>query len=87
MNVYPGHVAAILEEHEGVRCCQVRLMRPEEGHRLKAFVVPAMGWTVDALREPLAAHVRQRLKGPERPTSFAFGEDIPRGPVGKPTDW
>lgn len=87
VNVYPGHVAAILEEHEGVRLCQVRLMRPEEGHRLKAFVVPATGWTVDALRESLAVHVRKRLKGPERPTRFSFGEDIPRGPVGKPADW
>ncbi|MDR2489104.1 MAG: AMP-binding protein [Desulfovibrio sp.] len=87
VNVFPDHVAEVLQGHEGVRECSVRLMRPEEGHRLKAFVVPAPGWTAEALRPALSAFVRKRLEDVLRPAAYAFGEELPCGPVGKPSDW
>ena len=40
INVYPERVAACIREHPLVRECVVRLMRPDEGSRLKAFIVP-----------------------------------------------
>jgi len=87
VNVYPEHVTSVLEGHEGVRLCLVRLMRPDEGYRLKAFIVPKPGWNKQALRASLARFARKRLNAVERPARYAFGEDIPRSPMGKPTDW
>jgi 4-coumarate--CoA ligase (photoactive yellow protein activation family) len=87
VNVYPLHVGSVLERHEGVRQCLVRLMRPGEGDRLKAFVVPEAGWNERELRESLALFARTRLDDAQRPAHYAFGDDIPRGPIGKPTDW
>jgi 4-coumarate--CoA ligase (photoactive yellow protein activation family) len=87
VNVYPRHTASVLEQHEGVGQCLVRLMRPEEGYRLKAFIVPKPGWDEQALRESLTLFARKHLHDVERPAQYSFGEDIPRGLMGKPTDW
>jgi 4-coumarate--CoA ligase (photoactive yellow protein activation family) len=87
VNVYPLHVGSVLERHEGVNQCLVRLMRPDEGDRLKAFVVPRPGWDEQVLRKSLALFARRHLKDAQRPVRYVFGEDIPRGPLGKPTDW
>ena len=87
VNVYPEHVRGILESHAGVKECLVRLMRPDEGYRLKAFVVPAPGQNEADLRRELGALAKKNLKDVERPASYAFGPAIPRGPLGKPMDW
>ena len=87
VNVYPNHAASVLEGHEGVSRCLVRLMRPDEGYRLKAFIVPKPGWNEQDLRASLANFARQHLNDAQRPAQYSFGEDIPRGPLGKPTDW
>lgn len=87
VNVYPEHVRAVLEEHQGVRQCLVRLMRPEEGYKLKAFVVPAPGFDEKSLRPALRKLALDRLSDVQRPGAYTFGEDIPRGPLGKPKDW
>jgi 4-coumarate--CoA ligase (photoactive yellow protein activation family) len=87
VNVYPRHVSVVLEGHEGVRRCLVRLMRPDEGHRLKAFIVPEPDWNERDLRKALALFARKHLSDAQRPARYSFGEDIPRGPLGKPTDW
>jgi acyl-coenzyme A synthetase/AMP-(fatty) acid ligase len=87
VNVYPQYVASVLEKHEGVRQCQVRLMRPDEGHRIKAFIVPQSGWNELRLRKSLTLFAKNHLDDVQRPAHYSFGEDIPRGPMGKPTDW
>jgi 4-coumarate--CoA ligase (photoactive yellow protein activation family) len=87
VNVHPGHVASVLEKHEGVDQCLVRLMRPDEGYRLKAFIVPKPGRDEQYLRASLALFARKQLNDAERPTQYSFGKDIPRGPLGKPADW
>lgn len=86
VNVYPDRIAVFLEEHPGVEACRVRLMRPEEGTRLKAFVVPRSGWDISALRQDLKSRLKT-LPPPERPTSFTFGSALPNGPLGKASDW
>lgn len=87
VNVFPRRVEKVLAQHEGVRECSVRLMRPEEGERLKAFVVPASGWEEKKLRPALQAFAHDLLSDAERPARYAFGKDLPRSPLGKPVDW
>ncbi len=88
VNVHPARVAAVLREHPAVAEATVRLMRPEEGSRLKAFVVPrGCGPGEDALRAILATHVEARLPPPERPRAFTFGAALPLTAMGKSADW
>ena len=86
-NVYPAYVAQVLALHPQVRECVVRPMRPDEGARLKAFVVAGEGVVPAALREALIAWIAERLAPPERPAAFSFGPALPRGPGGKRADW
>ncbi|WP_051669502.1 hypothetical protein [Bryobacter aggregatus] len=81
VNVYPQKVEAILRQCPGVRELQVRLMRPEEGRRLKAFVVGDCEEAV--LREWASAS----LSGPERPETYTFGAELPLRPDRKSRDW
>lgn len=88
INIYPARVSEILRSHAAVADCAVRLMRPEEGDRLKAFVVLKAGIdpgteVVDALRTHLAA----QLSHLELPKSIVFGPALPRNAIGKLADW
>ncbi len=87
VNVFPEHVQSLLLEQEGVKNCYVRLMRLEEGARLKAFIVPQAGIDIQELRKQLTTFSRKNLQEAQRPGAYSFGEDIPRGPLGKPSDW
>jgi len=87
MNVFPAWVADVLALHPQVREAAVRLMRPDEGRRLKAFVVPRSGADVDALRADLPGWMAERLTAPERPVAWTFGQRLPRQASGKPADW
>ena len=86
-NVFPAYVADVLALHPHVREAAVRLMRPDEGRRLKAFVVAQPGTDVDALRAALPAWTAARLTVPERPVAWTFGPRLPRQASGKPADW
>jgi 4-coumarate--CoA ligase (photoactive yellow protein activation family) len=88
VNVFPSYVAEVLRMHPRVAEAAVRLMRPDEGARLKAFVVPAdAGANEDALRAELLDWCAARLTTPERPAAISFGERLPRQASGKPADW
>jgi 4-coumarate--CoA ligase (photoactive yellow protein activation family) len=87
LNVFPAYVAQVLAGHPHVREAAVRLMRPDEGRRLKAFVVVAPGADVDALRAALPAWAAARLTAPERPVAWTFGPRLPRQASGKGADW
>jgi len=88
VNVFPAYVADVLRLHPGVREAAVRLMRPDEGVRLKAFVVPrAESHDPEALARELEAFVAERLAAPERPAAWTFGPHLPRQASGKPADW
>lgn len=86
-NVFPERVRQLLLEHPQVRDAAVRLMAPEEGSRLKAFVVVDPDCDPVALRSALWAWTESRLTAPERPKAFSFGERLPRSPMGKLADW
>jgi long-chain acyl-CoA synthetase len=88
VNVFPSRVAAILRQHPLVADAAVRLMRPEEGTRLKAFVVPRAdavqdGLLLSGLREWIDMH----LTAPERPKAIRTGSCLPATASGKLTDW
>ncbi len=90
-NVYPERVRAALQEHPAVSDCRVRLMRPDEGWRLKAFVVPAQPLNDEKeamnLRAALLAWCRERLPSESVPKAFTFGPELPRNEYGKDADW
>jgi len=84
----PARVREMLLDHPGVVDCAVRLMRPEEGPRLKAFVVLAHGWEPGPrMREMLSTHLTARLTRMEQPATITFGAELPRNEMGKPGDW
>lgn len=87
VNVYPAHIARLIGALPGVSACKVRLMRPGEGHRLKAFVVPADGWPEEKLSPVLKAFFHEKLGAPERPASITFGPSLPKTMYGKDSDW
>jgi 4-coumarate--CoA ligase (photoactive yellow protein activation family) len=86
-NVFPAYVADVLALHPQVREAAVRLMRPDEGRRLKAYIVPRSDADVDALRSDLPGWIAERLTAPERPVAWTFGPRLPRQASGKPADW
>ena len=87
VNVFPEKVAALLRGHPGISQAAVRLMRPDEGGRLKAFVVPEPGTHSEALRPELEALCLRDLSPEERPKAITFGEGLPRNELGKLQDW
>ncbi|MDP4004841.1 AMP-binding protein [Methylobacterium sp. NEAU K] len=87
INVYPDRVAARLRERLGVRDAAVRQMRPDEGSRLKAFIVPDVGADPTALRTDLYAWIDGALAVAERPMALTFGPRLPTGMMGKCADW
>jgi len=89
VNVFPAYVTDVLRLHPLVEDASVRLMRPDEGHRLKAFIVPRGGMPPDAgpLRADLHAWMAARLTAAECPAAYSFGPALPRQASGKPTDW
>jgi 4-coumarate--CoA ligase (photoactive yellow protein activation family) len=88
VNVFPALVERCLANHPLVAACVVRPMRPEEGDRLKAFVVPKDSRipTLE-LRRELRDYLSQRVQPLELPRAFCFGEALPRSIMGKPMDW
>lgn len=88
INVYPARAAEVIAQHPAVQDVVVRLMRADEGNRLKAFVVPRAGYEDDLmLAETLAEWASAGLNAAERPATYTFGAALPRQSNGKPADW
>lgn len=87
INVFPSQVRQILLGHPQVVDAVVRLMAPEEGSRLKAFIVSAPGANAEKLRAEIWTWAESRLNVPSRPKAYSFGESLPRSAMGKLTDW
>lgn len=88
INVFPQRVREVLMRHPAVEDAAVRLMRPEEGTRLKAFVAPKAGHTdAERLTAELQAWMTKELSPPERPKAICFGARLPLTAEGKPADW
>ena len=86
INVFPKRVEAVLSAHPAVKACRVRLMRPEEGERLKAFIVLNDGYTPEHL-SIIRTYLAQRLTVHELPRTFTFGTELPVSAMGKDADW
>ena len=87
VNVSPAAVADRLRVQPGVSAATVRLMCPEEGRRLKAFLVPEAGIDVHALRSLIEGWAAACLTTAERPGSIVFGNELPVDALGKAADW
>ena len=87
INVFPAQVRAVLLQHPEVRDAAVRLMRPDEGSRLKAFIVPRNDSLADTLERSLREWIDARLSPAERPRALRFGPSLPQGESGKAADW
>jgi long-chain acyl-CoA synthetase len=86
--VFPVRVREILCRHPAVADAAVRLMRPQEGTRLKAFIVPKDPRLADAsLLSELTAWIDGELTAPERPKALRLGPQLPVSTVGKLADW
>ena len=85
-NVFPAEVRQVLCAHPEVAEAAVRLMAPNEGQRLKAFVVARDGAAPD-LAERLAAWAAARLPACAQPRSYRFGAALPCNAQGKACDW
>lgn len=87
-NVYPDRVQQAILAHPDIVECVVRLMRPEEGNRLKAYVVPTEERTDwEQLKKELYAWCRARCSVAELPKNIAIGNGLPRNSMGKLADW
>lgn len=87
INVFPKRIGEVISQHPEVREAVVRLMRPAEGNRLKAFVVPEDGVDSEALRVALDQYANQHLGALERPKWYTFGSRLPMDDRGKHCDW
>jgi 4-coumarate--CoA ligase (photoactive yellow protein activation family) len=87
-NVHPHHVRGVLLGHPAVREAAVRLMRPDEGDRLKAFLVvdPSVAES-GAFEAELREWIDARLSPPERPRALRFGRALPASATAKALDW
>ena len=86
-NVFPERIAAKIARHPEVRECAVRLMRADEGDRLKAFVVAREAGDEEKAADALREWMRSELAACERPAALKFGAVLPRNELGKLTDW
>lgn len=88
VNVFPARVREVLQGHDDVADVAVRLMRPAEGARLKAYIVPRdPAADMAALQTRLTALAADRLAVAERPRAYSFGPRLPATAMGKPADW
>jgi 4-coumarate--CoA ligase (photoactive yellow protein activation family) len=87
VNVYPER------SRRALLCCPlvaeaaVRPMRPDEGDRLKAFIVLSRPVNTDEAVREIRVHLAGHLAPHEMPRSFTFGQELPRSALGKYTDW
>lgn len=87
VNVSPTAVAERLRERPGVRWAVVRLMRPDEGRRLKAYLWPEVSLSRDALRRDVEGWAAANLTAAERPVRITVAEDSCSEPPAKGFDW
>ena len=87
-NVNPQVVEDTLRKHPLVQNCTVRLMRPEEGFRLKAFVIPAITDELsDEEKRTLHLWLKEELPAHAVPKAISFGHALPMNELGKLCDW
>ena len=87
VNVFPERIAERLKTHPEVAEASVRLMRPDEGSRLKCFVVPQSNDRTAILPMLLGEWIESWPIAAERPKNITIGSALPRSGSGKGIDW
>ncbi|MBO0767326.1 MAG: long-chain-fatty-acid--CoA ligase FadD2 [Solirubrobacterales bacterium] len=81
-NVFPAEVEELLSAHpKVVEAAAIGVDDPEFGQRLKAFVVPAPGESVDETK--LREYVKTNLANYKVPREIVFMDELPRNQTGK----
>ena len=98
INVSLSAVRAKLLKHTLVKDAAVRMMRPNEGSRLKAFIVLnsdndynnsdslEKGNQLEVIKQ-LQHYINTHLSTAERPKALTFGNEMPLNQMGKSCDW
>lgn len=86
VNVSVQQVEDVLKQHPAVKACRVRLMRPEQGKRLKAFIVLNPGYD-SSQAAAIRLHLAKQLSSHQMPRLFTFGTALPVNEMGKDCDW
>ena len=88
INVFPSRVAAVIGRHPQVEQVAVRLMRHDEGSRLKAYIVarPEVADRTEFVAD-LRRWIDTQLTAAERPKAIRVGERLPVTASGKLADW
>jgi acyl-CoA synthetase (AMP-forming)/AMP-acid ligase II len=81
-NVFPSEVEQVIWSHEGVQdCCVIGIPDDKWGERVKAFIQPKPGRTVDIAA--VEALCREKLGPVKTPKEFEIRAELPRSPIGK----
>ncbi len=81
-NVFPDEVENVLAEHPSIaEVAAIGVDDERFGQRLRVFVVPRPGATIDA--DEVRRHVRGNLARYKVPRDVVFVEELPRNPTGK----
>ncbi|MDQ0860726.1 long-chain fatty acid--CoA ligase [Bacillus sp. V2I10] len=81
-NIYPQEIEGVLYEHPDVKEAAVVGLPDEElGERVKAYVVPKVGKTID--KEELRGYCYTKLTPYKVPKQFEVRDSLPRNTVGK----
>ncbi|ETR71149.1 MAG: 4-coumarate--CoA ligase [Candidatus Magnetoglobus multicellularis str. Araruama] len=86
-NVNPAYVAQKINDHPDIETCNVRMMLPDEGDRLKVFLVPKDKQISTARKSEIIQWIRTTLPSVERPAAIVFGTSLPRNEMGKVQDF
>jgi long-chain acyl-CoA synthetase len=88
-NISPQQVRGLLLQHDAVADAAVRLDVQQQPARLKAFVVPKTGVTLDfsAFETWAHAHLLQSLPPIALPSHYSYGAALPSNSMGKLSDW
>ncbi len=92
INVYPSKIESFFKTLPPVLDCAVRLMRPEEGDRLKIVIIPTPDipqTDIDSgkIEREIRTIASSNLTIYERPRFYTFRTELPTSDVGKRTDW
>ena len=93
INVSLDTVSNKLKLHPMIKEVAVRMMRPEEGTRLKAYIVlknindQETDSNQEVILRDILRFIDNHLETAERPKSITIGTNIPKNKMGKHCDW
>ena len=87
VNVSLHYVRDVLKKHPGIKNASVRMMNPDEGNRLKAFIVLNDNTDEFKTLASLKAHINNVLLPHEIPKSIKIGSSLVTNNLGKLVDW